>query len=1480
MIDFATIFAPPVQRWFEREVGTPTDIQERAWPVIAAGNHALVTAPTGSGKTLTAFLWALDQLMRGEWATGCLRVLYVSPMKALNNDIHRNLMVPLEGLQRYYRDAGLSVPEIEVMTRSGDSPANERRRLMRKAPEILITTPESLNILLNSDKAPNLFHGVRTVILDEIHAVLDEKRGVHLITAVERLVRYAGEFQRIALSATVRPLEVVATFVGGYRMTQQEEKAAYTPREVVAVCSTDVRRYEVSVRYPNPAHLSGNRAEWWPGLAAELCEQVRAARSTLLFTNNRRLCERLSSLINGHAGERIAYSHHGSLSRELRGVVEHRLKSGDLAAIVATNSLELGIDIGALDQVILVETPFTVTSSIQRIGRSGHSVGAVSRGVLYPSHGRDFLHAAVMARCVMSQDIEPVQVIENPLDILAQVLLAMTVNEIWNLDTLYNFIRTSFPFHKLSRAQFDRVVRMLEGRYAESRIRHLQARVSIDTTANTMQAQKSARMLLNLSGGTIPDRGYYHLITADSGGRIGELDEEFVWERRIGDQFTLGTQSWRITEITHNEVKVVPGNPGSPQAPFWKAEDLVRNHHYASRVAAFLEMANTRLYDDDFLALLQQEYAMEPDAAVALLHFLRRQREATGTDLPHRRHLLVELHHDINLMEETQQIVLHTLWGGKLNYPFAMALSAAWEQHHGTPLEFFCNNDAIALLVPESLEPGEVLSWVTPENLMDLLQQKLEATGFFGARFRENAARALLLPRTSFNRRMPLWLNRLRGKKLLAAVRRYDNFPILEETWRACLRDEFDLVALQARLEELRSGDIRWSQVHCAKPTPFSDGLVWRQVNQFMYEDDTPLQGGASSLSDAILKEIVFTAELRPQLSKELVESFQQRVQRLYPGYAPGSTQELLDWLKDRLYLPMLEFDALLAHCAQGIDMTEEALRGELHGKVLSIAWASEAVPRGVVTVDRVAYLQQAWGLPHDALRFLSLDGKAVKSPLLRSTQQHNNEGATLEAWLGEWLRYYGPVPLDWLQTQLPVSVPDLEAALSALNDAQEVILDRITLEVPGLEVCDRENLESLLRRARVAMQTTFSPLPIERLPLFFAEYQGLIHRTKGEEGVQKALESLMGYAAPVGLWESDLLPARVKKYKAQTLDKVMQDSGLWWMGAGRQKLFPCFSEDRELFVSKEENTDGGGAAVLFPDQRGQYRLVDLLDQRDLLSEELSEQLWDLVWEGKVSNNHFETFRQGAKHRYKPEKISQPNPSASRRERFRFSRWKGTRPFSGQWFALPPVPEPEDRLDAIELEKDRVRVLLRRYGILFRELLQRELPLLRWGHLFTALRVMELSGEVLTGRFFEGIPGVQFLAPNALKILQAAPSLDKVYWMNALDPVSLCGIDLEAVHWNLPRRVPGNWLVYHGTSLVLVVEKQGRSLDIRVPPDHPGAGYYLGIFKHLLKREQSPLRRIALETINNQPARTSPYLEALREQFMVDCGPKNVTVLL
>ncbi len=1466
------LFQPSVQAWFRGRFPAPTDVQAKAWPCIAGGAHVLATAPTGSGKTLTAFLWSLDRFAAGAHRPGRTRVLYVSPLKALNNDIHRNLLGPLGELRKRH-----GFPEISVRTRSGDTSQGDRQRMLRSPPDILITTPESLALLLTTTRGRQALATVETLILDEVHAVVANRRGVQLMTSVERLAAIAGEFQRIALSATVKPLESVAAWIGGYL-------PGGSARAVQVVAGQEEKTIEFRVRFPEDArNAAANGKKIWEPLSESFRTRIEANRSTLFFTNSRRLAEKLTLKVNEDQPAPLAYAHHGSLARDIRNEVEKRLKGGDLGAIVATSSLELGIDIGELDEVVLVQSPPSVAAAMQRIGRAGHGVGEVSRGTLYPTHAHDFLEAAVLADAIAERDIEPLAPLTGPLDVLCQTVVSMCANETWGVDEMFAVIRASSPYRNLPREHFDLVLDMLAGRYAGARVRELKPRIAYDRIDGTVRANKSALFALYNSGGTIPDRGYYQLRHADSGTLIGELDEEFVWEVSVGQAFNLGTQNWQILRITHNEVLVRAAGSAAALLPFWRAESFNRSFHFSSRIAEYLERAEEALAagsEEELDAELKQRAGFDAIAAEELVGYLKRQREATRAPLPHRRHLLLELVRTgpggYRGPDAPRQLVIHTFWGGAVNRPWALALEAAWRERFETTPDVHADNNAVVVQLKQDLDPEALLDMVTPDNLDALLQQSLEGSGYFGARFRECAGRALLLTRQRFNQRLPLWMSRMQAKKLMTAMKKYRDFPVLLETWRTCLVDEFDLPALRLLLGELQTGALGRSFVDIDAPSPFAAVVTFDQVSRYMYADDTPERPDASALGTDLIEQAVNDESLRPRLRHEVIETFEAKRQRRAEGYQPGSTEEWLEWAKERVLVPATDWPADIDH--------DRLVRFDQGGR----AW--------------IAHLETARALVDTGL-CADLATKRKRFPDVGDTR-------TGQELAREILSFYGPCTRDRIDALLP-RVPE-----GLLEDTGELVAGTLVAGSEAIHYCDAENLQTLLRFQRAASRADFSAQPARTLPGFWAAWQG-IERPWSDAGALSAIEQLSGYAAPVQAWLSDFMACRFTDFADHLLDELFTREQFSWHGAGNRRITIGYPEDAAL--NRDATAGEARAAVepLFTDRTASYSFHQLSDRaaaiaqpagrdtpgakdgrapgsrdthvsnakrdanlpggdthhagnakpadntkRDSLltrrgtsrrdappasgdAQAFNEQWWEAVWQGAVTADSLAPLRAGLQRDFRLNASGTRN--LRRRARAVALGWPG------HWRLVESTRPAGDPLERLEDDKERVRGLAERYGVVNREIVNREA---RWGELFRAVRVMELAGELIAGHFFEGLSGPQFITPRALHRLRNHHP-PRCFWVNAVDPAAPCGLSLD---WpELPRRLPGNTLCFLEGELALVIENQGARLTFHVPPDHPEIDAITAPLQYLARTR----RRVAVSTINGANARMSPYLECL-----------------
>ncbi|MDC7242010.1 MAG: DEAD/DEAH box helicase, partial [Spirochaetales bacterium] len=1337
MVTMAYSFTPLISRWFSEKYGTPTAAQEAAWSMAEEGRHFLLSAPTGSGKTLSAFLYAIDQLIR-EGGEETVRILYVSPLKALNSDIRRNLETPLQEIRDRAEKEGVELPPVRVGLRSGDTDSSERQRQFRHPPSIFITTPESLNLILTSGRGADFFGNLITVIIDELHSLMPGKRGVHLITAVERLTLYSGEFQRIGLSATVQPRETACAWLGGFDPSGKKRVVEWLEPVIQ-------KKKEIRVSYPYAGTIDPEHP--MEKLISTILERVAVNRSTLVFVPTRSMAESLTRMINEETGDLTAYAHHGSLSREIRSSVEERMKAGKLKAIIATSSLELGIDIGALDEVIQVGTPVSQAVLIQRLGRSGHTVGGISRGLLLPLSPTDLIFAASAARSVTVNEVEEMVPPSRPLDILCQVILSMGCTARWLPDDLYAFIRQCWTYRDLSRRQFDLVLGLLEGRYAETRIPELTPRIFRDPESGEIFARDSAPSLLYMSGGSIADRGNYRMVLAEGGTRIGDLDEKFVWENRVGSVFPMTGRMWKITAVGDRDVKVAPTGERPSSTPFWRAEGIYGPPLPARRTGELLkELARMKV--EEALEYLQSSCFLDREAAETLMDQLQDYSDKCREAWPHRSRIIQEIHRSPSGGADDWVMILHTFRGGKINFLLALTLASYWEEEYRQDIPFLCDEASIILHLPDRQRGEALLERVCSRDIDTLIRKGLESTAFFGTHFRETASRALLLPRRSFNRRQPLWLTRQKSGKLLKTVAGYEDFPVLAETWRTCLQDETSPAGLRELIDQLNSGQAELITLYPKELPRLSLPIMGRETAARIASDDTPPGSLVSELSDSIMKEMLAGNLFRPRIRMDVIAEFEAKRNRTWPGYAPVLTEDLMLHLEDRGLIPLDEWKSLLKAAAE-----QRKEEGKNCSPLPEISAAG--------------------------------DGRYVTF-----------SSAQAEALPPGWLNWYGPVPLSRIDGLLGVPRQSwLNALSSETEDFDETyIIDYLSEDAREPEICTMENLEILLRMQRRKHRAFRGETPCERLPLFLARRQGLCFgppirpngpgngqatgiKTEAEEELKKALEPLLGCPLPAALWEEDILPARIPAYSSRDLDSLILKGELLWTGLEKGRILFSIPEEYPLFKTLTDGSDKDGPDN---DETVENRILSLLREGPLdfsglktrlapiLSTELNMALWSLVWQGLVWNSRPETLRQGIHTSFKEAPLHREAPEegaeirrmqtggglygSPRRERgfsgrSRFSRWN--RSLAGEWLMTTdnPAPDETDPMEANEISKEKVRLLLDRYGIIFRELVNREKGFPDWKECFTALRQMEFSGEVLSGAFFKGIRGIQFITP-------------------------------------------------------------------------------------------------------------------------------------
>ncbi|MDR1144185.1 MAG: DEAD/DEAH box helicase [Spirochaetaceae bacterium] len=1491
-------FHPLAAAWFTETFGAPTAVQEAAWPLIARGEDLLAVAPTGSGKTLTAFLAALSRFIDGSWDPEKLTVLYVSPLKALNEDIRRNLLEPVEELRNRAAAAAVPFPGIRVETRSGDTPQAERRRFFVRPPSILAVTPESLAILLLNPRGREALSRVRYLVLDEIHAVMGTKRGAFLSCQIDRLAGIAGSFQRIALSATVHP-ETAAEYAGVRRIIAPpaEKKIDFLvefPREEAGknagengVPKTDRygKRYTVLVNYILDRIRNAGAGGGMAPNGGMTPDGERVPKGIILvFTDSRRRAERITYLVNAAAGERLALCHHGSLSKEVRRDVEQSLVRALVPCVVATSSLELGLDIGAVEEVILAGAPSSCARTLQRVGRAGHGAGRTSRGRLLPFHGLDLLLGAVMAEAVTDREIERIRPVKNPLDILAQIVLALLTEEPRDDGGLYAKIRGFRVFRNLDRSSFDGVIAMLTGRL----FRELEPRLYRDTDGKLYPAA-GVLSLLYSSGGVIPGRGLYSMRLPD-GTKIGELDEEFVWERRLGDSFDFGARPWAITAIGSEAVTVTPRTESADFTPFWKADVPFRSPELSLRILRFFDSLNNTGIPETAFSRLSEE------ARRTLEDLLARQKKAQGSvPFGDENHIPLEIIDDPAVRQDAYQAVFHTFRGGGVNYPLAMALAGALEERTGQRIEAVPDDNAVLLLVPrlaagngghaEALLREAVKDCAKKRRGEDLFRRRLETSGIFGAAFREAAERSMILPRGRFGRRTPLWVMRQRAKRLYDKVSGSEQFPLINEAWRSCLEDRFDMEGFAGLLEALDRGTVRLCPFITGNPSPFARDLVWKETGNFMYDYDErkDLLGAAAapgsrpggypagvpdeSLAGRAITRALADPSRMPVIRAELAASFGARLRREIPGWAPEEARELARWVLDRTAIPADEWKVLRSALPEELKEQLEAdpsLEGRLGERTL------EGASLSVIVHSETA---------------AALTG-AEDSALSR---------------LGEWLRYEGPVSAERVARIFGCGEAAAEDALDALVEAGEAA-GGITVEgSPAALYCDAENCGLLLRLARKRARPVLAERPSPLLVPFTALRQGLLCRDKPEQSTAAALETLAAYPLPVKLWETEILPARAPAGACggKQLDALLASGSLLWFGAGKEKAAFCTPEELELADPGETGGEGpkgeiSAALTRFcAEYKNFWEIRDHLAERNLIppgrNAPCAEFLWDAAWRGELSSDSWEALRRGISRGFAlreeapkgpggrdiPGILPRYAPGRERRiPRALRERWREGAPLPGRWYALAGETDPAgtmpDSLLEEDLNRDRVRLLLRRWGILCRPLLETE-GCFSWSRLLPAMRRMELAGELVTGRFFAGIHSLQFAAPSIPRELEAMEEAVSgnavpgapVYWMNAADPASPAGWNIEGLDSRLPPRTSASRLCFRGPALAAVSSKSGRELELFIPPGDPGIGGVLSFLTVPRTRACHPVQKITLETVNGSSAAKSPYAAAL-----------------
>jgi ATP-dependent Lhr-like helicase len=1493
MSEFWPSINPRIAQWFLTQYGHPTDIQSQGWQAISKGDHVLISAPTGTGKTLAAFMYVLNQLLVS--VTPRPKVLYISPLKALNSDVFRNLQEPLEAIRA--QDLEQEFSSVTLGIRSGDTSNSQRQKLLRHPPDILVTTPETLHIMLTSERGRQALRGITTLILDEIHVLVGSKRGTLTALSIERLEAMNPGIQRIGLSATLEPKDLAGKFLVG------------PEREFTLVTSQHTKTYDLEILLNDT-----NQSSWWDRQVPLVLEEIKNHKTTLIFCNSRRTAEKLAHRVNEAAEEQILYAHHGSLSKEYRQWVEEQLKAGILRGVVATGTLELGIDIGSVDRVLLIQAPFSISSAIQRVGRAGHQVGAVSKAAFVPLHPRDILAAAALIPWIHQGVTEPIQVPDAPLDVLAQMIMSEVAGRRTDPYKIYTLVRQTWSYRNVSSKDFLSVLSLLAGRYQTTNIAELKSRIVLGPTrlieqnetteptetteparpiepSNSTKTQEkqidirsefdgdfnqqvtkatsdgtilpfpqwieggsSLSLLIYQSGGTIPDRGYYDLRIQGSGDKLGELDEEFVFERFLGDRFTLGNRIWKIESIDHQTVKVNPSTTAGMIVPFWRADALGIGDFYAKGVLKVLE----QLDQDPEGSWISQLGTKSVQAE--LVSYGRRHREVTGVGLPTANHVVVEFLQDPSITPSLNHLIIHNFWGSRVNGPLCFYLRQKYLRDRGVTVSGLYTDDAVVLSLPEDHPPWDPFANLLPEDLELDLQQIIPGSGIFGARFRENAGRALLVLKKGFGKRTPLWVHRMKARDLLARVAKESDFPLIKETWKSLVHQDFDLPGLAHWLENMDNGMIQVSTVTTTHPSPLAGDLLWLLNNEYLYADDSqPEQLVYGAFSDSDNTPV-------PAIPEQVIKGFLDKYRQLLPDYLPETDFEWAQYFQDRRILQAIEVQEILRaigqtsydpqRCLETLgtygfwmepgpeNTTNSELGTEHHWTFIrdQILWDE------LFSENPLENLNQLWWVHRSLFSEFDLIGDSGNQELLVNRGHsithgdatiYNPKVLNLDEMFLEWSRWQGWILLRTLGDFGLHQVPD-----GFLQDQQTSHQDHLSSfqhEQLGFQnypqrIISKEILESILRYWKRERRNQLPPLNLNQLRWLSVDLHGLIplgspegsHKSSSR-GIdsQTLLSRLSGYPLGISQLFHGVIQSRLPGVTGSNLNQQFFEQDYLWKGLGSETIVWFHAGDSDLYTSPTTPATSQPdplESLLGSTPGARYPFQVIAKHLALDTQACHQTLWNAVRKGTVVGDSFLSLEQAFRNGWfktsgtQQAKSHQDGPKTLPRLNRRFhSEWTTKFQTHGNWLINPPQGiDSESGVNLADQEDQAYRIIAQlfdRYPVVNRSLLMAEIDQVSWAKLLPYLRRLELAGELIGGQVCEELGGLQFITKEMAQVLsstnQETPKKEEShgpwYWCHPGDPVAFVGPLAQVT-----RRTGEQWLLFQ-TSYGTDCNKIGQS---------------------------------------------------------------------